>query len=135
VITVLVGAYGYWRGWVSLGQITTAVLYVESLSGPLDRLVGEVDRLQVGAASTARLLGIATVPQDREPGEDLPTGPELVGRDLRFAYRPGHDVLHGIDIWAGCCPGSTDRAPVRCRSATSTWSRCRWRCCAPRSRW
>jgi ABC-type multidrug transport system fused ATPase/permease subunit len=98
VVTVVVGAYGYWQGWVSLGQITTAVLYVESLSGPLDRLVGEVDRLQVGAASTARLLGIATVPQDREPGDALPSGPELVGRDLRFAYRPGHDVLHGIDI-------------------------------------
>ena len=59
VITVLAGAYGYARGWVTLGQITAAVLYVEALSGPLDRLVGEVDRLQVGAASTSRLLGIA----------------------------------------------------------------------------
>jgi ABC-type multidrug transport system fused ATPase/permease subunit len=98
VITVLLGAWGYWRGWVSLGQITTALLYVEALSGPLDRLIGEVDRLQVGAASTARLLGIATVPQDREPGDDLPSGPDLVGEDLRFAYRPGHDVLHGIDV-------------------------------------
>jgi ABC-type multidrug transport system fused ATPase/permease subunit len=98
VVTVLVGAWGYWNGWATLGQITTAVLYVEALSGPLDRLVGEVDRLQVGAASTARLLGIATVPPDREAGTDLPTGPDLVGEDLRFAYRPGHDVLHGVDL-------------------------------------
>ncbi len=98
VITVLVGAWGYARGHVTLGQITAAVLYVESLSGPLDRLIGEVDRLQVGAASTARLLGIASVPPDREPGPDRPTGPELVGEDLRFAYRPGHDVLHGVDF-------------------------------------
>ena len=98
VVTVLAGAYGYSRGWVSLGQITAAVLYVEALAGPLDRLVGEVDRLQVGAASTSRLLGIAQVPQDRSPGEARPTGPDLVGQDLRFAYREGHDVLHGIDL-------------------------------------
>lgn len=67
VITVVVGAWGYWNGYLTLGQITAAVLYVEAVSGPLDRLVAQVDRLQVGAASTARLLGIATVPPDRDP--------------------------------------------------------------------
>ncbi|MFZ2012920.1 MAG: ABC transporter ATP-binding protein [Nocardioides sp.] len=98
VITLLVGGYGYQQGWVSLGQITAALLYVESLSGPLDRLVGEMDRLQVGVASTSRLLGIAEVPEDRTPGEDRPDGPHLVGEDLRFAYREGHDVLHGVTL-------------------------------------
>ena len=98
VLTMLLGAYGYSRGWVSLGQITAAVLYVEALSGPLDRLVGEIDRLQVGVASTSRLLGIAQVPPDRTPGDAVPDGPQLVGEDLRFAYREGHDVLHGIDL-------------------------------------
>jgi ABC-type multidrug transport system fused ATPase/permease subunit len=98
VIIVLVGAFGYQRGWVTLGQITAAVLYAEALTGPLDRLVSEVDRLQVGAASTSRLLGIAQVPPDRVVGDQRPNGPELVGADLRFAYREGHDVLHGIDL-------------------------------------
>jgi len=78
VITLLVGAWGFAHGWVSLGQITTALLYVEALSGPLDRLVGEMDRLQVGVASTSRLLGIAEVPEDRVVGEDRPDGPHLV---------------------------------------------------------
>ena len=98
VIIILVGAYGYTRDWVTLGQITAAVLYAEALTGPLDRLVGEVDRLQVGVASTSRLLGIAQVAPDREPGDRRPDGPQLVGVDLRFAYREGHDVLHGIDL-------------------------------------
>jgi len=98
VIIVLVGAFGYTRGWVTLGQITAAVLYAEALTGPLDRLVGEIDRLQVGVASTSRLLGIAQVPPDRVPGDRRPDGPDLVGVDLRFAYREGHDVLHGIDL-------------------------------------
>jgi ABC-type multidrug transport system fused ATPase/permease subunit len=98
VVTLLVGAWGVTHGWVSLGQITTALLYVESLSGPLDRLVGEMDRLQVGVASTSRLLGIAQVPEDRIAGSDRPDGPHLVGEDLRFAYREGHDVLHGVSL-------------------------------------
>ena len=101
VITLVVGAWGYAYGYLSLGQITTAVLYVEALSGPLDRLVGELDRLQVGATSTARLLGIAEVPPDRTPGDVRPDGRRLVGRDLRFAYRQDHDVLHGIDLELG----------------------------------
>lgn len=101
VLTLVVGAWGYANGYLSLGQITTAVLYVEALSGPLDRLVGELDRLQVGATSTARLLGIAEVPPDRTPGDVRPDGRRLVGRDLRFAYREGHDVLHGIDLDLG----------------------------------
>jgi ABC-type multidrug transport system fused ATPase/permease subunit len=98
VIIVLTGAYGYTRGWVTIGQITAAVLYAEALSGPLDRLIAEIDRLQVGVASTSRLLGIAEVPPDRTPGDQLPGGSEFVARDLRFAYRDGHDVLHGVDL-------------------------------------
>lgn len=98
VITLGLGAYGYTQDWVSLGQITAAMLYIEQFYGPFDRLVGTVDRLQVGAASTTRLLGIAEVPEDRTPGEALPQGSDLRGRDLRYAYRADHDVLHGIDL-------------------------------------
>ena len=57
-----------------------------------------MDRLQVGVASTSRLLGIAEVPEDRVAGSERPDGPHLVGEDLRFAYREGHDVLHGVSL-------------------------------------
>jgi ABC-type multidrug transport system fused ATPase/permease subunit len=98
VLVLLFGAIGYAQGWATLGQLTTAILYAEALWGPFDMLVHTVDRVQVGIASTTRLLGIATVPPDREAGSDRPHGRDLVGHDLRYAYRPGHDVLHGIDL-------------------------------------
>ncbi|MDN5764265.1 MAG: ABC transporter ATP-binding protein/permease [Humibacillus sp.] len=98
VLVLLFGAVGYTQGWASLGQITAAILYTEALWGPFDMLVSTVDRVQVGMASTTRLLGIATVPPDREAGEHRPVGRELVGTDLRYAYREGHDVLHGIEL-------------------------------------
>ena len=62
VLVLMLGSIGYAEGWATLGQITTAVLYTEALWGPFDMLVHTADRVQVGVASTTRLLGIATVP-------------------------------------------------------------------------
>jgi ABC-type multidrug transport system fused ATPase/permease subunit len=98
VVTLTVGAVGYTQGSLSLGQITAAMLYIETFYGPFDRLVGTLDEMQVGVASTTRLLGVAEVPPDRTAGTDRPAGRELVGNQLRYAYREGHDVLHGIDL-------------------------------------
>ncbi|WP_256838605.1 ABC transporter ATP-binding protein [Ornithinimicrobium faecis] len=98
VLVLAVGAFAYSQDWVTIGQITTAVLYTEALWGPFDMLVHTLDNVQVGVASTTRLLGIATVPPDREEGRGEPVDATLVGQDLRYAYRPGHDVLHGIDL-------------------------------------
>jgi ABC-type multidrug transport system fused ATPase/permease subunit len=98
VMVLILGGVGYANGWVTLGQITAATLYVQALVEPLDRLIRNVDRLQVGIASTCRLLGIAAVPQDRDAGDRLPLGNRLIGRNLRFAYYNQHDVLHGIDL-------------------------------------
>jgi len=98
VMVLILGGIGYAQGWVTLGQVTAATLYVQALVEPLDRLIRNVDRLQVGIASTCRLLGIAAVPQDREAGDRLPVGNRLIGRNLRFAYYDEDDVLHGIDL-------------------------------------
>jgi ABC-type multidrug transport system fused ATPase/permease subunit len=98
VMVLLLSGVGYVNGWVTLGQITAATLYIQALVEPLGRLIRNVDRLQVGIASTSRLLGIAEVPQDRETGDELPLGKRLLARDLRFAYRGDHDVLHGVDL-------------------------------------
>ncbi|MDO5534978.1 MAG: ABC transporter ATP-binding protein [Propionibacteriaceae bacterium] len=98
VLVVLVGTWGYDAGLVTVGQVATAAIYLQQLVGPLDRLIQVLDHLQVGVAATTRLLGVAEVPEDRTPGPDRPVGSEVVGRDLRFAYRPGRDVLHGITL-------------------------------------
>ena len=95
---VLIGSVGYANGWVTLGQITAVALYSQQLVSPIDRLNQALDTFQVAVASTTRLLGIAEVPPDRTVGDRLPDGAELIGEDLRFAYREGHDVLHGVDV-------------------------------------
>jgi ABC-type multidrug transport system fused ATPase/permease subunit len=98
VATLLVGGWFYLRGSVTLGQVTAAVLYVQMLIDPLDRLLNWLDELQVGGASLARLLGIASGPeQETEPGPE-PRGARIDVAGLRFSYVPGREVLHGVDL-------------------------------------
>ncbi len=99
--TLLLGGWLASRGQVSLGEVTAATLYVQMLIDPVDRIVSVLDELQVGAASLARLLGVADVPDDRTRADREPDGEQVQARDVRFAYREGHDVLHGLDLQVG----------------------------------
>jgi ABC-type multidrug transport system fused ATPase/permease subunit len=98
VATLLLGGYLYTQGQVSLGDVTAAVLYVQMMIDPVDRIVAILDELQMGAASLARLLGIAQVPDDREVSGARPVGEKLDAEDVRFSYVDGRDVLHGVDL-------------------------------------
>jgi ABC-type multidrug transport system fused ATPase/permease subunit len=95
---ILVGGLLYARGLATLGEVTAVVLYMRQLVDPLDRMISWLDHLLVGAASLARLLGVAYVPSDREETGRQTAGERLVARDVRFAYTPGRDVLHGVDL-------------------------------------
>ncbi len=101
VSTLLFGGWLYLQGTVSLGEVTAAVLYVQMLIDPVDRIVSILDELQMGAASLARLLGVAQVPDDREVSGAEPEGEQLEATDVRFSYVEGRDVLHGMDLSVG----------------------------------
>jgi len=101
VVTLLFGGWLYTRGEVSLGDVTTATLYVQMLIDPVDRVVGILDELQVGSASLSRLLGVAHVPDDRVATGRVPEGERIEADDVRFAYVEGRDVLHGVDLSLG----------------------------------
>jgi ABC-type multidrug transport system fused ATPase/permease subunit len=115
--TLVVGGLLAVHGAVSVAGATAAVLYVQHTLGPLDRLLYWLDELQVGGASLARILGVVgAAGPDRAPGTAAaatrPTRPvrpvrgaggsaragSIMVRGMHFAYRDGHDVLHGIDL-------------------------------------
>jgi len=101
VCTLLLGGWLYTRGDVSLGEVTTATLYVQMLIDQVDRIVSILDELQMGAASLARLLGVAQVPDDRQVSGAEPAGENIDASDVRFSYVEGRDVLHGVDLEVG----------------------------------
>ncbi|MFJ8474402.1 ABC transporter ATP-binding protein [Kitasatospora sp. NPDC094011] len=110
---LIFGGTLYLHGVVSLAAVTAGTLYASQLLNPLDQLMFWLDSLQSAGAALARLLGPARF---RDPGASpdpvptpVPVPPaapsadaagtrDIVVRDLRYAYRPGHDVLRGIDL-------------------------------------
>ncbi len=98
VAALLVGGLLANRGHASLAQVTAVTLYFQQLVDPVDRLLGWLDELQVGASSLARLVGVGRVPADRVATGEQPEGERLRADGVHFAYRAGRDVLHGIDL-------------------------------------
>ncbi|HET6211588.1 MAG TPA: ABC transporter ATP-binding protein [Micromonosporaceae bacterium] len=99
VSALLLGGWFYVEGWVTLGQVTAAALYVQQLIDPVDRILSWLDELQVGGASLARLLGVSNVPEDRGDRDAVPPRDErLVADDVHFSYVDGREVLHGISL-------------------------------------
>ncbi|HJP73685.1 MAG TPA: ABC transporter ATP-binding protein [Pseudonocardiaceae bacterium] len=93
----------YLRGMVSLAAVTAGTLYAWQLFTPLDQLVLWADTLQSAAAALARLLGLKELrqpatPDSHDTGAERPASRDIEVVDLRYAYRPGHDVLQGINL-------------------------------------
>ncbi|MFG2091472.1 MULTISPECIES: ABC transporter ATP-binding protein [unclassified Spirillospora] len=98
VATLLCGGLLYINDMATLAQVTAATLYAQQLIEPVDTVLSWLDELQLGGASLARLLGVGNVPPDRTPNGRRPDGERLTARGVRYSYRPGQDVLHGVDL-------------------------------------
>ena len=99
VLAVLVwGAYLASTGSVTIGAVTTVALYASQIIHPIGELIFWLDEIQVGSASLARIIGVAAVEPDREAKDAEPEHERVDARDVTYAYREGHNVLHGIDL-------------------------------------
>ncbi|MFD9129127.1 ABC transporter ATP-binding protein [Kitasatospora sp. NPDC059571] len=102
--TLTLGGVFAVQGWIDVGRLTTGVLYAQALVHPVDMILRWYDELQIGQASLARLVGVREV-EDPETDAALdPDGRRLSADRVRFGYREGSDVLHGISL--DVAPGS-----------------------------
>ncbi|HEY5136148.1 MAG TPA: ABC transporter ATP-binding protein [Candidatus Nanopelagicales bacterium] len=94
-------AFGGWlvgHGSITIGALTTGLLYTQMLTDPVDQVLMWYDELQVGQASLARLVGVQEVPDPETDPTLEPLDDRIVVDDVRFGYRAGRDVLHGINL-------------------------------------
>jgi ABC-type multidrug transport system fused ATPase/permease subunit len=101
--SVLWGGWLAWNGHISIAAATAVTLYAQQLLDPLGELISWLDEIQFAATSLARILGVAEVPSDRVATGALPDGEDVDVSDVRYSYRDGRDVLHGVSL--GLVPG------------------------------
>lgn len=97
VFSVALGGVLHVYGLIGLGALTAAALYTQQLIEPVDVILSWLDQLQLGGASLARLIGVGHVEREAHT-ESEPDGEQLEAAAVRFGYRPGHDVLHGLSL-------------------------------------
>ena len=97
VLSMLIGGYLHLHGHLSAGAVAAASLYAQQLVVPIDTLLAWQDEVQLASASLSRIVGVSQVPPS--PTTDLvPSDSRLKASSVRYSYRPGQDVLRGVDL-------------------------------------
>lgn len=97
-VSVLWGGWLAWNGHVSIGAATAVTLYIQQMLDPLGDLISWLDEIQFAATSLSRVLGVGEVPPDRIATGEEPRGETIEVQDVRYSYREGRDVLHGVSL-------------------------------------
>ncbi|MFJ8076647.1 ABC transporter ATP-binding protein [Streptomyces sp. NPDC096176] len=85
---------------VSIGTATAAALYFHGLFNPINAALFLIDDAQSAGASLARLVGVSSLPAEREPDgrAAAPVDGSVKVKDLGHAYVDGHPVLRAVDL-------------------------------------
>ena len=102
------GSLMYMAGGISLGGVSSFVLYSRKFSGPINEFANILSELQSALAAAERVLGLCDIPPEKEDAPDArdaaPCRGEVTVKDVCFSYEEGKPILHHVDFTAK--PGS-----------------------------
>ena len=105
------GAMLYMTGTVTLGEISSFVLYSRKFSGPINEFSNIISELQSALAAAERVFRLLDEPAETEDPADAISLPKDQIRgdvrieDISFGYQPGRNVLRHFTLAAR--PGQT----------------------------
>ena len=98
-VTLLWGGFLISRDVATAGTVTAVALYVQQMAGPLDELISWLDEIQIGATTPGpghRRRRRPGRPHRQRGGAGRTTTSRST--DVRYSYRAGRDVLHGVSL-------------------------------------
>ena len=96
--TLMLGGFFYAGGWMTLGAVITAVLYMQQLVNPVDQVLSWLEDLQEGQAALARVIGVGEVATAPPASGAAPRGNGIRLDGVTYEYVPGRPVLRGITL-------------------------------------
>ncbi len=99
------GAVLYLFNTLTLGSISSFVLYSRKFSGPINELANLASELQSAMAAAERVLKVLdeeAEPEDARDAVDLPSHirGEVVMKHVNFGYNPDRTILHDLNLRA-----------------------------------
>ncbi|MEV0978913.1 ABC transporter ATP-binding protein [Streptomyces sp. NPDC049915] len=95
---LMIGGVFVLRGWIGVGQLTTAALLAQMLVDPVNLILRWYDELQVAQVSLARLVGVRDIEPDAGDASLLPDGRDVHAAQVHFGYLEGVDVLREVSL-------------------------------------
>ena len=96
------GAMMYMAGGITVGNISSSVLYSRKFSGPIREVADIFNELQSSVAAAERVFRIMDEqPEPPDPADARPLGPVQGAVELEhisFGYTPGRPVLHDLSL-------------------------------------
>ena len=103
------GAILYMLGMVSLGQISSFVLYSRKFSGPINEIANIINEIFSALAASERVFQLLDEPNEAADIYGAAVLEDCKGdveaKDVSFGYLPGRTILHNLNLRAK--PGQT----------------------------
>ena len=103
----LISVFGvllFMAGSVTLGNISSFVLYSRKFSGPINEFANIISDLQSALAAAERVFRLIDETPESPDAPDAVAPSDIQGRveaeRVHFSYEPGREILHGIDFSA-----------------------------------
>ncbi|HIV87362.1 MAG TPA: ABC transporter ATP-binding protein/permease, partial [Candidatus Pygmaiobacter gallistercoris] len=103
----LVSVFGsllYMAGGITLGNVSSFVLYSRKFSGPINEFANIISELQSSLAAAERIFALLDEPTEAPDAPDAEELRDVVGaveiQGVKFGYDPGHPVLRDLHLSA-----------------------------------
>lgn len=96
------GALLYMRGTISLGKVSSFVLYSRKFSGPINEFANIINELQSAFAAAERVFRLMDEQPEPKDVADAHVFSNIIGQvtmeDVSFGYEPSSPIIHHLDL-------------------------------------